>query len=63
VGKLQKAAGTLSTLGAAGSLLASAFVFSSEDGTLQQIKIGGLAIYDQRRAAARRARRAAKRGK
>lgn len=58
--KLQRVTGTLAALGAAGSAIAGAFVFSTEDGTLQQIKLGNLVLFDVRRAAARRARRAAR---
>lgn len=59
--RLQRLTNTIATLGAAGSVVAGAFVFSTDDGTLQQIKLGSLVLYDVRRAAARRARRAARR--
>jgi hypothetical protein len=58
MGKLQKLTSAVSGLGAAGSVIAGAFVFSTEDGTLQQVKFGSLVVFDARRAAARRARRA-----
>jgi hypothetical protein len=52
---------TLGTLGTLGTALANCFVFELETGQLAQIKIGALALYDRRRAEARRARRRARR--
>jgi hypothetical protein len=51
--KLQKAASTLGTLGTVGGAVAACLVFG-EDGRLQQVKLGPLAIFDRRRAEARR---------
>lgn len=60
MGKLQKLAGAVSSLGAAGAVVAGLLVFG-EDGRLQQVKLGPLAVFDRRRWDARRARRAERR--
>jgi hypothetical protein len=61
VGKLQQLAGTVATLGAAGGVIAGLLSFDTDTGTLSQIKLGPLVVFDVRRGAARRARRRARR--
>jgi len=51
--KLERVASTIGALGGAGAAVAGCLVFG-EDGRLQQFKIGPLAVYDRRRAEARR---------
>lgn len=63
MGVVRKVVSTVGTLGAIGSAVNGMFVFDLETGVLQQVKIGGLALFDRKRLEARRARRAARRAR
>jgi len=62
VSRLRKAAETMGELGTAGAVIAGCLVWG-EDGRLSKFKIGPLAVFDRARMDARRAARAARKGK
>jgi hypothetical protein len=61
VSTLRKVVATVGELGAVGETLANCLVFDLETHRLEQVKLGGLAIWDRKRRDARRAARAARR--